>query len=84
MAWFDHAQTRVYSEESGAGDPVLLLPGWGSTIEGFSPLREALGLRFRVIAADVPGSGRSELVAASSGDHGRVFQYPVLFCDALA
>ncbi len=59
MAWFDHGDARVYYEESGAGDPVLLLPGWGGTIDEFVPLRAALAPRFRVIAADVPGSGKS-------------------------
>ena len=59
MAWFDHGETRVYYEESGAGDPVLLLPGWGGTIDELAPLRAALTPRFRVIAADLPGSGKS-------------------------
>lgn len=59
MAWFDHGEGRVYYEESGSGDPVLLLPGWGGTIDEFTPLREALAPTFRVIAADVPGSGKS-------------------------
>ena len=59
MTWFDHGEARVYYEESGAGDPVLLLPGWGGTIDEFAQLREALSPRFRVIAADVPGSGKS-------------------------
>ncbi len=59
MAWFDHSRGRIYYEESGAGDPVLLLPGWGGSIEEFGPLREALTRSFRVIAADLPGSGKS-------------------------
>jgi valacyclovir hydrolase len=59
MAWFDHGETRIYYEELGAGDPVLLLPGWGGTIDELTPLREALASRFRVIAADLPGSGKS-------------------------
>jgi valacyclovir hydrolase len=59
VAWFDHGETRIYYEESGAGDPLLLLPGWGGTIAEFAPLQEALAPRFRVIAADLPGSGRS-------------------------
>jgi valacyclovir hydrolase len=59
MSWFDHGQTRVYYEESGNGDPVLLLPGWGGSIEELTPLRNALAPSFRVIAADLPGSGRS-------------------------
>lgn len=60
MAWFEHAGGRIYYEESGSGDPVLLLPGWGGTIDEFGPLREELAKSYRVIAADLPGSGKSE------------------------
>ena len=60
MAWFEHGTSRIYYEESGNGDPVLLLPGWGDRIEKHSVLREALATSYRVIAADLPGSGRSQ------------------------
>jgi valacyclovir hydrolase len=60
MSWFTYGAHNLYYEESGAGEPVLLLPGWGGTIEEFGVLRNALAARFRVIAADLPGSGRSE------------------------
>jgi valacyclovir hydrolase len=56
---FEHGQSRVYYEESGSGTPLLLLPGWGGSIEELAPLRDALNSRFRVIAADLPGSGKS-------------------------
>ncbi len=59
MAWYDNGASRIYYEESGAGDPVLLLPGWGGSIGELSPLREALAPDYRVIAADLPGSGKS-------------------------
>ena len=48
-------------EEQGSGTPVLVLPGFSQSIEEFSYLREALvAAGYRVIAADLPGSGRSE------------------------
>ena len=59
MAWFEHGDVRIYYEESGAGDPLLLLPGWGGSIQELEPIREALAKNFRVIAADLPGSGKS-------------------------
>jgi valacyclovir hydrolase len=59
MAWFEHGTTRTYYEESGTGDPVLLLPGWGGSIDDLAQVREALVPAFRVIAADLPGSGKS-------------------------
>jgi valacyclovir hydrolase len=60
MAWFDHDTSRIYYEEQGSGDAVLLLPGFAGSIAEFSALRESLAARYRVIAADLPGSGRSQ------------------------
>jgi len=59
VAQFDHADVRINYEESGAGEPLLLLPGWGGTIEELGPLRDVLSPAYHVIAADLPGSGRS-------------------------
>ena len=59
MAWFDNGESHIYYEESGAGVPVLLLAGWGGTIDEFAQVGAVLASRFRVIAADVPGSGKS-------------------------
>lgn len=61
MAWFEHGIRRIYYEEQGGGDPVLVLPGFAGSIEEFSRLRDALvATGYRVIAADLPGSGRSQ------------------------
>jgi pimeloyl-ACP methyl ester carboxylesterase len=61
MAWFEHNSNRIYYEEQGSGTPVLLLPGFSQSIDAFAALREALAVAgYRVIAADLPGSGRSE------------------------
>src|SRR5712692_1844001 len=61
MFWFEHDTSRIYFEEQGSGDPVLVLPGFAGSIEEFSALWEALvASGYRVIAADLPGSGRSE------------------------
>ena len=59
MAWFDRGTTRVYYEEYGSGDPVLLMPGFSGSIDDLAPLSRALSANHRVIAADLPGSGRS-------------------------
>lgn len=59
MAWFEHKGSRIYYEDEGKGEAAVLLPGWAGSIEEFSLLREALRQRYRVIAADPPGSGRS-------------------------
>jgi valacyclovir hydrolase len=60
MAWFEHGTSRIYYEERGAGDPVLLLPGWSQSAEELAALRDALAAGYRIIAADLPGSGRSQ------------------------
>jgi pimeloyl-ACP methyl ester carboxylesterase len=61
MAWFEHGNSRIYYEAQGSGDPVLVLPGLFGSIEEFSSLRDALVMAgYQVIAADLPGSGRSE------------------------
>jgi valacyclovir hydrolase len=61
MAWFEHGTSRIFYEEQGSGTPVLVLPGFAGSIEEFSALRDALvAAGYRVIAADLPGSGRSE------------------------
>ncbi len=59
MAWFKHLASEIYFEETGSGDPVLLLPGFSDRVENHKALREALGRNYRVITADLPGSGRS-------------------------
>lgn len=78
MSWFEHGTSRIYYEESGAGDPVLLLPGFSDRIEGHVALRQALVPGNRVIAADLPGSGRSgpqprEYTASYLADDARSF-----------
>ncbi len=61
MAWFEHGTSRIYYEAQGNGDPVLVLPGLFGSIEEFSGLRDSLVTAgYQVIAADLPGSGRSE------------------------
>jgi pimeloyl-ACP methyl ester carboxylesterase len=60
MSWFAHGGSRIYYEQDGQGEPVLVLPGWAGGIGEFEPIRQWLAPHFRVIAADLPGSGQSE------------------------
>ena len=59
MAWFGPDGQQMYFEDAGRGDAVLLLPGWAGSVAEFGGLRRELA-GFRVIAADLPGSGRSQ------------------------
>jgi len=48
---------------AGSGEPLLLLHGIGSTHDDFVALRPRLDARFRVLAPDLPGHGRSTTLA---------------------
>lgn len=49
--------TRVLDD--GAGDPVVVLHGWGGRIEAMAPVLSCLRDSFRVVALDLPGFGES-------------------------
>lgn len=51
--------SRLYSEARGSGPAVVLLHGWGLNVRVWDGLAAALSDRFRVIAVDLPGHGRS-------------------------
>jgi pimeloyl-ACP methyl ester carboxylesterase len=51
---------KLYFEEYGTGTPLLLIHGGLSSIEGLAPVIPDLSRKFRVIAVDCPGQGRSE------------------------
>ncbi len=54
-----NGETKIYWEEHGTGDPVLLIMGLGVTLEGWSRLWPALSAHYRVILLDNRGVGRS-------------------------
>jgi valacyclovir hydrolase len=60
MASFERDGIRIRYEDYGKGDPVLLLPGFAGRIEELESVIDGLSPEFRVVAADLPGSGQSE------------------------
>jgi pimeloyl-ACP methyl ester carboxylesterase len=50
---------RLFYEDIGSGEPVLLLHGLGSSSAEWAAQIEALAPRYRVLAVDIRGSGRS-------------------------
>jgi valacyclovir hydrolase len=60
MAWHGPSGRQLYYEDSGSGDVVVLMPGWGGSIVELDRLRRDLADGFRVVAVDLPGSGRSQ------------------------
>jgi pimeloyl-ACP methyl ester carboxylesterase len=58
---------ELYYEETGSGEPVLLLHGLGSSTLDWAPQIEALRGSYRVIALDARGSGWSRDLLKPSG-----------------
>jgi pimeloyl-[acyl-carrier protein] methyl ester esterase len=50
----------LYTEIRGSGPTLALLHGWGLNLRIWDGLAAALSQRFRVVAVDLPGHGRSD------------------------
>lgn len=53
---------HLFWDRAGAGEPLLVLHGIGSTHDDFTALRPQLDARYRVLAPDLPGHGRSPVL----------------------
>lgn len=51
---------HLYTEVRGSGPTLVVLHGWGLNLRVWDGLAAALQDRFRIIAVDLPGHGRSE------------------------
>ncbi len=60
---------RIRYEIDGVGPPVVLLHGWGGTLDSMRPLSHCLRRSFQVVALDLPGFGQSTLPGATWSDH---------------
>ncbi len=58
--------TKIYYEEYGKGTPLILLEGGIGSIADFSLCIPYLAKKFRIIAPDMPGQGRSQLADSMS------------------
>jgi len=58
-------ETTLHWERGGAGEPLVLLHGIGSTHADFASLTPTLRTRYDVLAADLPGHGRSPALGAT-------------------
>lgn len=50
----------THYEQAGVGKTVVLLHGWGDSLEGLKGLRTKLSKTYHVIALDLPGFGTSQ------------------------
>ena len=46
---------------SGEGNPVVLLHGWGSSLDAFVRIEREVSKKYKVISFDVPGFGHSDM-----------------------
>jgi pimeloyl-ACP methyl ester carboxylesterase len=53
---------NIYFDEKGNGFPVVLLHGYLESSEIWDGFAESLAKKFRVIAIDLPGHGKSDLI----------------------
>jgi 3-oxoadipate enol-lactonase len=60
MPYALNAATRIYWEEQGHGDPVLLIMGLGATLELWHRVAPMLSAKYRTILFDNRGAGRSD------------------------
>jgi pimeloyl-ACP methyl ester carboxylesterase len=60
MAFVEADGVRLYWEEHGEGEPLLMIPGFGCSVEIYGENVPALAQRFRTIAFDPRGAGRSD------------------------
>ena len=44
----------------GEGTPLLILHGWGGSLESWKPVQEILSAGYKVVCPDLPGFGKSE------------------------
>jgi len=56
----------LYTEVRGSGPALVLLHGWGLNVRVWDDFVAALGDRFRIIAVDLPGHGRSPWLSERS------------------
>jgi 3-oxoadipate enol-lactonase len=57
---------RIAVEVDGDGEPLVMLHGLGGTSNTYTPQMGVLTGRFKVLRIDLPGSGRSAILAALS------------------
>ncbi len=50
---------KVYYEQHGAGPNVLLLHGWGCSVQHFAPIAKEMAKNYRVTVIDFPAHGQS-------------------------
>jgi pimeloyl-ACP methyl ester carboxylesterase len=79
--YVDVGGLRLCYQEQGVGEPVLILPGLGTSIDFWQLNAPVLAERFHVLALDLPGFGKSDKPDASY-DLAEICERIVAFLDA--
>jgi pimeloyl-ACP methyl ester carboxylesterase len=66
----ERGQLRVIDKNPGAAETVLLVHGYGASSASYAPVVAALAERYRVLAVDLPGFGRSDRRAGDYSPEG--------------
>lgn len=61
MPYADNSGVKVYWEEQGQGDPLLLIMGLGYTLDMWYRTAPALSKHYRTISFDNRGVGRTDV-----------------------
>jgi pimeloyl-ACP methyl ester carboxylesterase len=59
--FFNYLGTKIYYEDTGSGEPLLLLHNFFNTADSWKPHVEVYSKQFRTIAVDMIGHGRSDI-----------------------
>ena len=59
--FFNYNGTKIYYEDTGNGEPLLLLHNFINTADSWKPHVEVYAKQFRTIAVDMIGHGRSDI-----------------------
>ncbi|WP_028922835.1 alpha/beta fold hydrolase [Pseudonocardia acaciae] len=73
MPFISTSAGRVYYAERGSGTPIVMLAATLHDHVDFDPVADRLSARYRTIAVDWPGHGRSEPVAGGAPATGPLF-----------
>ena len=83
--FFNYNGTKIYYEDTGSGEPLLLLHNFFNTADCWKPYVEVYSKQFRTIAVDMMGHGRSDIYNKEDidFDHGVYAKMIIALLDSL-
>ncbi len=81
--FFNYNGTKIYYEDIGTGEPLLLLHNFFNTADCWKPHVEVYTKQFRTIAVDMMGHGRSDIYKKENFNHGDYAKMILALLDSL-